>query len=289
MRGNFGIAARLAASRHGCVTWQLLVDEGIHRHTVQRWLDDARLHEVHHGVYAVGHRGLSVHGRYMAAVLACGEGAVLSHRAAAHLLRLLPGGPPVAEVTVPTVAGRRRPGIVIHRVRSLDRRDTSELEGIPITTGPRVLLDLAPSVPAAPLGRACHEAWVRHHVSRRHIEECIARNPRKPGARRLLDAAGGDVTLSVLEDAFLALLRDHGLPPPRTNVDRHGDQVACHWPEENLTVELQSYRFHASRQAFEADIARRRRSQHLAFSYGDVVERGPRTASELRRALACDR
>src|SRR5688572_5034514 len=145
--GNFAIAARLAADRHGCVTWQLLVDAGIHRHTIQRWLDGARLHELHHGVYAVGHRGLSVHGRYMAAVLACGDGAVLSHRAAAHLLGLLPGPPPSAEVTVPTVAGRKRPGIVIHRVRSLHRLDTSELDRIPITTVARVLLDLAPSLP----------------------------------------------------------------------------------------------------------------------------------------------
>jgi len=93
------------------------------------------------------------------------------------------------------------------------------------------------------------------------------------------------VTLSVLEDAFLALLEKHGLPAPRTNVDRHGDKVDCHWPELGLTVELLSYRFHASRVSFEADVARRRRSDHLAFTYGDVLERSAQTVAELTEAM----
>ncbi|MDX6682230.1 MAG: hypothetical protein QOG94_2269 [Solirubrobacteraceae bacterium] len=85
------------------------------------------------------------------------------------------------------------------------------------------------------------------------------------------------------------LLERHGLPRPRTNVDRRGDKVDCHWPRHDLVVELLSYRFHASRRAFEADIARRRRSNHVAYTYGDVFERGDRTAAELARMLGGDR
>ena len=90
---------------------------------------------------------------------------------------------------------------------------------------------------------------------------------------------------SALEDAFLALLTEHGLPLPRTNIDRHGDKVDCHWADHDLTVELVSYRFHATRSAFERDNARRRRSQHLAFTYGDVTETGAATIAELRGLL----
>jgi hypothetical protein len=201
------------------------------------------------------------------------------------VLRLLPGRPPPPEVTVPTLSGHRQPGIVIHRVRELHRLDTSTYENIPIATVPRVLLDMAPSLAAADLARACHEAWIRHRTTPRHVEACIARNPHKPGVAKLRRALGADVTLSVLEDAFLALLRRHGFPRPRTNVDRRGDKVDCHWPEHDLTVELLSYRFHASRQAFEADVARRRRSNHVAFTYGDVFDRGTQTVAELRRAI----
>ena len=90
----------------------------------------------------------------------------------------------------------------------------------------------------------------------------------------------------LVEDGFLQLLGGHDLPIPRTNLDVAGDKVDCHWPQRELTVELLSYRFHGSRHAFEADIARRRRSNHVAFSYGDVFERGAQTAAEVAEILA---
>ncbi len=113
MGSNFDTVARLAARQHGRVAWGQLVAAGVDRHAIQRWLEARRLHRVHDGVYAVGHTAPSVTGDYMAAVLACGEGAVVSHRAAAHLLRLLHGAPPPSEVTVATTAGRARAGLVI--------------------------------------------------------------------------------------------------------------------------------------------------------------------------------
>ena len=132
----------------------------------------------------------------------------MSHGAAAHLLGLLTGSPPRPEVTVPTTAGRTRPGIVIHRVRDLPFLDTSSLERIPITIVPRTLLDLAPRLACDGLANACHEAWVRHRTAPDQIEACVARNPHKPGIAKLREALGADVTLSVLEKGFLALV--HG-------------------------------------------------------------------------------
>ena len=254
---------------------------------IEQWLEDGRLHRVHHGVYSIGHPGRSVDGAYMASVLACGAGAVLSCAAATFKLRLLPARrPPPPEVTVPTTAGRKRPGIVVHRVKVLHDLDRSIYDDIPITTVPRTLLDIAPRLTLAQLTRACHEGWVRHNTRPEWIEACIERNPGKPGAKKLRAALGSDATLSVLEDGFLALLRRHGIPRPRTNIDVAGDKVDCHWPDLGLTVELLSYRFHASRHAFEADVARRRRSNHVAFTRGDVFEREAQTIAELRAVYA---
>jgi len=286
VRGTFGTAASIAATQHGRVTSRQLLDAGIDRHTIQRWIRDGRLRPVHKGVYAVGHLAPSMLADYAGAVLAGGDGARLSHFADAHVLRLLPGNPPRPEVTVPTTAHRRRPGIVIHRVRELHPLDTGEHQGIAILSPARTLLDLAPRLTADQLARACHEAWHRHRTTPAEIEACIARNPHKNAIAKLRRALGSDVVLSPLEARFRRLMREHNLPPPRTNIDVNSDKVDCHWPAHGLTVELHSYRFHATRHAFENDIARRRRSNHVPFSWGDVFDRGPRTAAEITQLLA---
>ncbi len=284
MRGAADNVAWIAGRQHGRITRDQLVEAGVDRKRIDRWLADGRLRRVHTSVYAVGHTAPSTRGDYMAAVLAAGSTAVLSHRAAAHLLRLIRGGAPPPEVTISLSAGRQRPGIAIHRSH-LDPSDTATLDGIPIATAPRTLLDLAPHLAREDLTRACHEAWIRLHTSPDLIEACIARNPRKPGVAKLRRALGTDVTLSVLEDQFLLVMDTYDLPRPRTNIDHHGDRVDCHWPDHALTVELLSYRFHGTRRAFEADVARRRRSNHLAFTYGDVFERPDETARELAPRL----
>lgn len=285
MRGVFSIAAETAARQHGRISHEQLLAAGVSRRQVERWLEDGRLRRVHKGVYALGHAAPSANADRMAAVLAGGAGAVLSHRAAAYKLGLVRGPAPRPEITVPTVSHRRRPGIVIHRVAALHRADVALLDNIPITIVPRTLIDIAPSTGPQDLTRACHEAWVRHRTTPGMIAACIARNPRKAGIPKLRTALGSDVVLSELESAFLKLLDRHRLPLPRTNVDRHGDKVDCHWPALNLTIELMSFRFHASRQAFERDVGRRRRSNHVAYSYGDVFERSAETIADLRTRL----
>lgn len=286
MRGQFATAAEIGRQQHGRVTRRQLLDAGIDPKRVDRWVADDRLRIVHRGVYALGHTAPSLHAAYMAAVLAGGLGAVLSHRAAGYLLKVLRGLPARPEITVPTTDRRARPGIVIHRVRVLHPRDVCVVDGIPMTIVPRVLLDLAPSLKPADLTRACHEAWVHHRVTPEMVEACIARNPHKPGAAKLRHALGSDVTLSTLEDRFLALLEANGVPRPRTNIDVNGDKVDCHWEQHGLTVELVTFRYHATRYGFEANNERRRRSSHVAYTYGDVVERDAATVEDLCQRLA---
>lgn len=284
MGSHFDTAGQLAAAQHGRVTRAQLLAAGVDTSRIARWLADGWLHRVHRGVYAVGHLAPSLSADYLAAVLACGSEAFLSHWPQAHLLEVRKARrPPPAEVTVATTGGRRRPGITVHRVRELQRLDTWSFDAIPMTSVPRLLLDLAPLLSLADLTRACHEARARYGTTPAQVLACMQRNPRRPGARQLRLALTGDVTLSPLESGFLALLRKHRLPLPRTNVDHAGDKVDCHWPQIGLTVELLSYRYHGSRHAFEADVARRRRSNHLAFTHGDVFEREAQTARELSR------
>lgn len=260
-----------------------LLGAGVDADRIKRWLADGRLRRVHQGVYALGHAAPSTLGDYMAAVLAGGDDAALSHLPAAHLARIVRGVAPPPEITVPQRHCRRRPGITIHR--SDLHGDVFEIEGIRLTSVPRILLDLAPSLPLVELTRACHEAWIHYRTRPHHIEACIARYPHKPGIAKLRAALAADVTLSDLETAFLRLLSTHKLPRPRTNIDRAGDKVDCYWPDLDLTIELLSYGYHATRYAWEEDIARRRRSQHIAYTWGDVTERPAQTASEVAALL----
>ena len=289
MGTRFDAVARVAARQHGRISHAQLLGAGVDRDRIKRWRADGRLRPVHRAVYAVGHRAPSALADLMAAVLACGDDVRASHRSTLHARGVLKVRPAKPEVSVPTAGGRRQPRIVVHRGASFAPGDTLIFQGIPMTTVPRALLDVALSLDAEALCQACHEAWIRCRVSPPQIEACIARNPTKRGAAKLLLACRADPTLSELERGFQRLLRRHRLPPPRTNIDRNGDKVDCHWPDPGLTIELLSYGFHASRWAFEHDTARRRRSNHLAYTWGDVFERPAQTAAELRRLLATRR
>ena len=281
----FSAIAPISSGQQGRISHAQLLAAGAERHQIKRWGGDGRLHLVCFGVYAVGHTAPSQLADLWTAYLAGGDGAVISHRSAAHVLRILHAAPHRIDITVPRLAGRRRAGIMFHRVRALHPDDTTTFCDIPITTPERVLLDLSPRLGLSALARACHEAWIHHGTTPDDVEGCIARNLTKKGIPKLRRALGNDVTLSELETGFLKLLRRHRLPLPRTNVNVAGDKVDCHWEHVDLTIELLSYRFHASRRAFEDDVARRRRSSHIAYTWGDVFERGAQTARELRGLL----
>jgi hypothetical protein len=279
--------ATLAARSHGVVTRRQLLAAGITSDEIDHRLSLGALLREHRGVYRVGHRAPSVEARYLAAVLACGDGAVLSGRAAGHLWGLTKGAVPPPEVAAPTE--RRVNGVTTHRVRSVER---TTHRGIPITTVPRTLADLAAVLSLDALARACHEAGVRYDTTPKHVEAVLAERSRTKGAKKLRAILSGDVhvSLSVLERAFLKRLREAALPLPRTNKRAHGRRVDCRWPDHRLTVELDSYRYHSSRHAWEQDRrrereARARGDEFRRYTYGDVLERPRLMLAELRTLL----
>jgi predicted transcriptional regulator of viral defense system len=283
--------ARIAERAHGVVTREELQAVGLTLGEIRQRLRTGALIREYRGVYPVGHRAPSVEARYMAAVRACGERAVLSGRAAAFVYGLVRAKPPPPEVTSPTQ--RRVDGTKTHHCRDLDARDTTTWRGIPITTVPRTLVDLAASLTAEELARACHESGFRHDTTPRQVEEVLARRPNSPGAGKLRRVLLGDVrvTLSKLERRFLELLSEAGLPLPETNRPAGGRRVDCRWPDRRVTVELDSYRYHSSRHAWERDRRREREAyargdEFRRYTYGDVFEGGSRLMmSELRGLL----
>jgi hypothetical protein len=269
--------AKLAGRSHGVVTRGQLLAAGITRDEIDHRLSLGALLREHRGVYRVGHRAPSIEARYLAAVRACGEGAVLSGRAAAHLWGLVKGPAPAPEVT--TVSERRVRGVTTKRSRHVER---TTHRGIPITTVPRTLVDLAAHLPLDALARACHEAGVMYDTRPSQVEAVLAKRERTRGAAKLRAVTSGDVqvTLSVLERAFRRRLEEAGLPLPQMNRAVSGRRVDCRWPDHRLTVELDSYRYHRSRHAWEQDRrrdreARARGDEFRRYTYGDVVE-GPR-------------
>lgn len=280
-----------AGSAHGLVTRYALLADGFSASSIDRRIRKGLLLVEYPGVYRVGHRAPSTESRYLAAVLACGEGARLEGPAAAFLLGLMRGPQPPPHVICPTQ--RQIDGIVTRRSRSLDRLDVTLVRGIPTTTVQRTLVDLAATLEAGALARACHEAMVRHGVSAERVEAVLRRCPTSPGAATLRRVLRGDerVTLSVLERRFLRLLGEVGLPLPITNRRAGSHWVDCRWPARRLTVELDSYRFHSSRHAWEQDRrrerdARARGDEFRRYTYGDVVEAPQLMLKELRDLLA---
>jgi hypothetical protein len=157
---------------------------------------------VHPGVYRVGHRAPSVEARYLAAVWACGEGALLCGFAAAHLLALLPGAAPRAEVVARTE--RRIEGVLVWRSRGLDACDRLVWRGVPVTSVARTIVDLASVLSLNALARAFHEAGIRYDTTPAHVEAVLRRRRRRPGAANLRAVIDGDepVLLSALERRF---------------------------------------------------------------------------------------
>ena len=263
------LIARLAARQHGVVArWQLTA-LGVGGTAVDKRVADGRLRRIHRGVYAIG--PLNRRGYWMAAVLACGEGALLSHRDAAMLWNLRPANRRAIDVTTPGARGRRRSRITVHGTVRLHPDDRAEVEGIPVTSVPRTLLDLAEVVSAQQWCRA-YEAAERHELlDMRAVNELVARSNGRRGLPALLALLEYDPSPAVrsksdLESRFLDLVREAGLPLPQLNVSVEGFVVDACWPRAWLVVELQSWKHHAHRQAFERDNERLGRLQVAGYS-----------------------
>jgi hypothetical protein len=269
------------------VTRAALLQAGITGQDIKRRLRSGYLIQEHRGVYRVGHRAPSLDARYMAAVLACGRGARLSGRAAGRLLNLLKASPTQPEVTAPV--RRRIPGVTTKRSPRMLSTDEMTVRGIPVTTVAVTLVELAPTLTPDELARACHEAGVRYGTGPSDVAGVLTRRRTSPGAAKLQAVMRGDtrVTLSGLESRFLRLLSEHGLTLPQTNRVAGGRRVDCRWPEQRLTVELDGYRFHRSRYAWERDRrrereARARGEEFRRYTHGDVFESPRLMLAELR-------
>jgi predicted transcriptional regulator of viral defense system len=267
----------LAERQFGVVSLAQLRALGFGPRAVQQRASAGRLRRLHRAVYAVGHGVLRREGRRLAAVLACGEGAVLSHRSAVAQWGLLATQAAVIDVTAPR--GRHgAQGIRLHRSRSLDARDTTTHEGIPITEVPRTLLDLAATVPPHHLERALAQAQRLQLYDHRAITDLIASSNGHRGTGALADATSREDpkwTRSELEAWFLSLVREAGLPEPLVNesltAPDHPPLVPdsdFYWPTHHLIVELDGWDTHRTRAAFEQD---RRRDAALTAAGWRVV------------------
>jgi len=284
-------AARRASFGHGIITRCELLALGMSAAAIQRRVRKGTLIRKYRGVYRVGHQARSIEADYLAAVRACGDGAVLSGLAAGYLFGLLKGAPPPAEVTAPTRRWIR--GVKTRTTRKLDRRDTTKFRGIPVTSLPRTLVDLAAVLQPEELARAYHEAAVRYGIRPPHVEAVLARRPSSPGATELRSVLRGTtlVVLSLLEKTFPRRLVEAGLPLPHMNRSADGRYVDCRWPDYKVTAELNSYRYHHTRHAWEADHerereARQRGDEFRVFTWRDVVEDPGYMLAELRKLLA---
>jgi very-short-patch-repair endonuclease len=283
------VVARLATGAHGVVSRRELLAADLSERQVDRRVERGALIVEFPGVYRVGHRAPNTEARYLAAVKACGEGAVLSGLAAAWLYGLVGGRAPRPEVTTPK--NRRVKGILTHRSLRVDPRERTIWKRIPITTVPRTIVDL-PLLSFDDLTKAVHQADVRYGTRPEHIESVLARYPNAPGAATLRAIASGDAPrlLSELEKRFRALLEMHLLPLPDTNHKRGAHYVDCRWPELRLTIELDSYRFHRSRHAWEQDhqrerSARARGDDFRRYTWRQIVEEPADAVTELHALL----
>jgi very-short-patch-repair endonuclease len=232
---------------------------------------------VHAGVFAVGHMPLTLDGRYMAAVLACGRGSALSHRSAAAKLGLRPTSRAAIDVTTPRQGARGRKGIDAHRSTKLLPLDVDEVDGIRCTSVAWTLLDFAAVVPRRAVERAFDQAELLEVLDAAAIEDVLARAGGHRGAgvlRAILDhhAPASTLTRTELEELFLALCRARGVPDPRVNawipLEPTGYEADFLWREAWLIVEVDGHAVHTTRRAFEHD---RRRDQRLTLAGWRVV------------------
>lgn len=281
------------------VSRRQLVAAGLSSKAIERRLDTGRLVRLHRGVYAVGHRRLTQDGFWLAAVLATGLDAALSHRDAAALHGLGRWGGTRVEVTTP----RHSRGVQRLRIyprRPLTDQDVTVVERIPVTTVERTLVDVADVISRDRLAAAFTAAERDRKLHVPLLDEAIARTSGRRTAgranlRAVLDehaARGVQLTRSELEIALRKLVREHGLPAPRLNVWMPGADVEIDalWRAERVAVEADSWRWHHDREAFQRDRTKANALQLagfrvLRFTHDDIVHRPARVAGVIRAAL----
>ena len=272
--------SELSLAQHAVFGLDQLVELGLSPSAVRSRAAAGRLHRIHKTVYSLVPKPLlKREGLYMAAVLACGPGAVLSHRSAAVLHQLRDWGYTLIEVTVPGRSGRTHPGVAVHRSTTLTEADTTVVDGIPVTSLERTLLDLAEIVDQRQLERAFDQAEIVEGLDLNKINDQLARNATRPGAKKVRHVLenhyiGSTPTENDFEEALLTLTRALGLPDPEVQfwIDPGdgGPQIRADfaWPEQRIVVETDGEKAHGTRQAFQRD---RRRDQRLIAAGWTVI------------------
>ncbi len=271
---------RATRGREGVAKLTHLLDAGLSRRSVNRLAGTGRLHRLHRAVYStLPPKLLTRNARYLAAVFAAGDAAVLSHHSAAALLGLRPSTRARIDVTVPGRSRRTIAGVNVHRSTTLTAKDTTIVDGIPTTTAARALLDLAAAGDRRRLEKDLDQAEILELFDLAAIHDQLERNPTARGARRLKallaehDPAS-TVTRSELEERFLALVRRAGLRAPELNAhivlpdDDNAIVADAVWRVERVVVELDGHRTHGTRRAFERD---RYRDQRLTAAGWRVI------------------
>jgi hypothetical protein len=291
--------AALAAHQHGVIALWQLQGLGLSASAVRMRVRGGRLHRVHRGVYAVGHSVLSMDGRRMAAVLACGPAAAASHRMAGALHAILNSS--ALEVTVPTRGNRRIPGIVIHRSRCLDAAEVTAIDGVPCTSLTRTLLDYAEGATDRQVERACEQAEILRIYDQRAIDATLERNPGRHGAKRLRAVTadfrpGTTPTRNDFEEALLAICERIGAPRPLVNAwipfpEGGGVEADFLWPHPKRIVEVDGFETHGTRRSFEDDRRRDRRLKLMGFevirfTWREVIHSPGSVERELAAFLA---
>jgi very-short-patch-repair endonuclease len=258
-------------------------------------LPAGRLHRLHTGVYAVGHPVLGRRGRWMAAVLACGPGAALSHASAAALWELRASASTWIDVTVPRTGKRTRERIRVHRPRTLGPDEVTTRDEIPVTTPGRTIVDMAATLQESRLEHLLDQAEIRELTDYPALEALARAHPGHCGAGRLRAAlrrhdAGTNVARSDLEILFKELCRARGLPAPRVNHRVEGKEVDFLFEAQKLVVETDSWRYHKTRHAFENDRARdaklaRAGYRTLRFTDTQIADRAAAVADTIAVAL----
>jgi very-short-patch-repair endonuclease len=259
--------AQLARRQHGVVSAGQLRGLGLTKNAVARRVQAGRLHTIHRGVYAVGHVSPSRKRAWMAAVLASGEAAVLSHRSAAVLWGLLAKDREIVDISVPGNSGKgQRKGIRLHRSRTLTSHLVTHRNGIPVTKPQRTIADLRRTAPAWEVRRAARQAAVLGLPMGKDVET--------------------DRTRSDLESDFLGLCRRHQLPEPEVNVRLDRFLVDFLWRDRHLIVETDGFKYHRGRTAFLDDRDRDLRLRALGFEVVRLSERQVNSEPEhLARVL----
>src|SRR3954468_8763627 len=281
---------RLAAKQHGVVTRAQLLAAGLSGPAIHHRVANGRLHRIHRGVYAVGRPQLDRYGRWLAAVLACGPHAALSHRSAAVLWGLIGGEPDPVEISVPLHVHRTRPGLVVHRRSNLGERDLAKREGIAVTTPARTLADLAGRLSPGQLEAAINEADRLNLIGPEALKRALAGERGSVGApklRELLDSRIFALTDSELERRFLRLVRQANLAKPLTGALIGEYRADFYWPSLGLVVETDGLRYHRTPTQQAKD---RQRDQAyvlagltpLRFTHAQVAREPDRVVSTLR-------